>query len=202
MMKLLITIAIAASALAALVFGMNALLVVDDLAGCTQPNTTNPKCAPADAIVAVSGGDTTARTAEAIRLYKEDWAPWLVFSGAALDPQSSSNAQAMRRQALNAGVPDYAILLDEQALDTADNASRTLQLLTRNADRIILVTSPYHQRRAGIEFERTFGSQTTIVNHPTPTDRLWSRYWWTTPHGWWLATSESVKTLIVMVLKK
>ena len=40
-------------------------------------------CRKADAIVVVSGGDTNARTDEAIKLYKEGWAPLIVVSGAA-----------------------------------------------------------------------------------------------------------------------
>ena len=44
--------------------------------------------AKVDAIVAISGGETDARTAEAIKLYKDGWATHIIFSGAALDPNS------------------------------------------------------------------------------------------------------------------
>jgi uncharacterized SAM-binding protein YcdF (DUF218 family) len=66
------------------------------------------------------------------------------------------------------------------------------------AKRIIVVTSEYHQRRAGLEFQYFFGKDITIVNHPTRHDRLWPQYWWTSLRGWSLALSESVKTVFVM----
>ena len=44
----------------------------------------------ADVIVAISGGDTDARTAEAVRLYKEGWGANIIFSGAAQDPTGPS----------------------------------------------------------------------------------------------------------------
>jgi uncharacterized SAM-binding protein YcdF (DUF218 family) len=185
-----------AGTLALLVWGINSYLTIDDLTACTEPTVLVATCAPADAIVAISGGDTPARAEEAINLYKEGWAPKLVFSGAALDTSGPSNAAAMRRQALAAGVPDTAIVLEENAVDTMQNASSTFRLLS-DARRIILVTSPYHQRRASIEFERIFGDNVAIVNHPTPNDRAWPSTWYLSPGGWWLAVSEVAKTAVV-----
>jgi uncharacterized SAM-binding protein YcdF (DUF218 family) len=182
--------------LALIVWGITSYLMVDDLAKCDMPNPLISACAPADAIVAVSGGDTPARTDEAIKLYLDGWAPTLVFSGAALDTTGPSNAEAMKRQALAAGVPESAILTDSESRDTAQNASRTFRLL-EDKKRIILVTSPYHQHRASLEFEHVFGQGVDIVNHPTSTDRMWPETWYLTANGWWLAVSETVKTFIV-----
>lgn len=191
-----VTVALAVGVFAA-VSGLNDFLGPDDLKKCPGPSLLDPMCAPADAIVAVSGGDTPARVNEAVRLYKAGWAPQLVFSGAALDQSGPSNAEAMYKQASALGVPDSAILLEKNALDTTQNAFRASQLLT-GANRVIVVTSPYHQRRAGLEFKRFLGQQVTVVNHPTPYDHLWPEFWWTTSNGWWLALGESVKTLFVM----
>jgi uncharacterized SAM-binding protein YcdF (DUF218 family) len=182
---------------ALIVWAINSYLTIDDLVTChNQPNPLVAKCASADAIVAISGGDTPARAQEAISLYKEGWAPRMVFSGAALDQSGPSNAEAMRKQAIAAGVPEDAILLDEKAADTQQNASRTLALLS-DAKRLILVTSPYHQHRAGLEFQHIFGDDVDIVNHPTPSDHLWPTTWYLTTTGWWLALSETAKTAFV-----
>lgn len=197
MIKLIFTGAILGVALWAAVTGVNNLLAVDDLKQCAGPSLTNSACAPADAIVAISGGDTPARVAEAVKLYKAGWGRELVFSGAALDAEGPSNAEAMQAQAIAAGVPESAILLENNAYDTTENALHTSVLLS-DAKRVIVVTSPYHQRRAGLEFKRFLGEQVQVVNHPTPYDRLWPDYWWTTWNGWWLALAESAKTLIVM----
>src|SRR5690349_5846330 len=76
----------------------------DDLQRCT-PRPTNGDCKAADAIIAVSGGDTIARTSEAVALYEKGWAPLLIFSGAAADISGPSNALAMKRYAVENGVP-------------------------------------------------------------------------------------------------
>ncbi len=196
-MRVLIFVGLLILTLWGAIVGVEALLSEDDLASCSVPVLVDPKCAPADAIVAISGGDTSARVAEAIKLYNQGWAPKLVFSGAALDTSGPSNAEAMRDQAINVGVPSSAILIEENSLDTAENAFLT-SALVGSVNRIIVVTSPYHQRRAGLEFSHFFGDKVKVVNHPTQHDRQWQNYWWSTPSGWYLALSESVKTLFVM----
>lgn len=196
-MRLLLFIGLLVLALWGAVVGINNLLSVDDLARCNGPSLVDPKCAQADAIVAISGGDTSARVAEAIKLYNQGWAKKLVFSGAALDSSGPSNADVMRKQALEVGVPASDIITEGDSLNTADNAFRT-SVLVGGVKRIIVVTSPYHQRRAGLEFQHFFGNQVQVVDHPTPYDRQWQNYWWSTTSGWTLAVSESVKTLFVM----
>ncbi|HSE61867.1 MAG TPA: YdcF family protein [Candidatus Saccharimonadales bacterium] len=197
MLKLILTGAVVAGGLAGIVWSANSYLSIDDLKECMGPEVGSANCAPADVIVAISGGDTQARTNEAIKLYKAGWAPKLIFSGAALDTSGPSNAEAMRNQALESGVPDGDIILDKFAVDTSENATGTASLLSNRDRRVILVTSPYHQRRASIEFQRVFGDAITVVNHPTSTDRNWGANWWLTSTGWLLAFSETVKTVVV-----
>ena len=171
-------------------------LTPNDLRGC-EAVSSGSDCQPADAIVAVSGGNTSLRAAEAIRLYQEGWAKTLVFSGAAADTTGPSNAEVMRRQAIAAGVPDDDIEVEMLAQTTRQNAERVKQLLVEagggGAKRVILVTSPYHQRRASLEFKARAGDGITIVNHPIKSDPDWSTVWWLTPRGWWLAVGELIK---------
>ena len=175
--------------------GLPLYLGPDDLSGCAKP--ASDKCAPADAIIVVSGGDTVARTAEGVRLYKDGWAPTIVFSGAAKDPDSPSNAEAMHNQAVEAGVPASDIILEEFATNTAENAENTASIVASHGlKRIILVTSAYHQRRTSIEFSKKLGADVQIVNHPVRNDKQWSQWWWAIPYGWWLGASELVKILV------
>ena len=171
----------------------------DDLRRCdSQPQATHidSSCHAADAIVAVSGGDTVARTNEAIKLYKNGWAALLVFSGAAQDKTGPSNAEAMKRHAVQAGVPEEDIITEEYSENTEENARNTKELLTQNSvKRVILVTSSYHQRRASLEFRKRAGSDITIVNHPVAYDKQWTKQWYATPSGLWLAASELVKVM-------
>lgn len=158
------------------------------------------KLSKSEAIVAVSGGDTRARTMEAVRLYKGKWAPHIIFSGAALDPRSESNAAAMREIAMEAGVSPESITIEEGADNTRENASRVasqIQALEYNS--IILVTSPYHQRRTYIEFKKELGdSEVEIVNHPAPDQRWSRRSWWRSPFGWYITVSETPKVIYAL----
>lgn len=166
----------------------------DDLRSCTEPQALGT-CSRVDAIVAVSGGDTYARADEAIKLYEAGWADTLIFSGAAADSSGPSNAEAMARQAVRAGVPETAIITEELSRTTAENALNTSKFIAdQSIERIILVTSAYHQRRASLEFSATLGETVTIINHPVATDKHWVGFWWwTTGRGWWLAGGELVK---------
>jgi len=190
-MKLIASIVLA---LVLIVIGLSIYLAPDDLAGCDdRPAATTP-CQPADAIVAVSGGDTVARTREAIKLYQNGWAPKLIFSGAAQDKSGPSNAEAMRREARLAGIPDTNIIIEEYGETTKQNAENTQSIFDRNGIKsVILVTSGYHQRRASLEFaSRTYAA---LRNHPVQSDNQWSSFWWATPIGWFLAVGEFVKII-------
>lgn len=172
----------------------------DDLAGCDQApdaKSINTDCHKADAIVAISGGDTSARVTEAVTLYKSGWAEQLIFSGAARDKTGPSNAEVMKGQAVASGVPADQILIEETSVNTQENARNTRTLIeTHDLHRIILVTSAYHQRRASLEFRNraaTEGKAVVIINHPVQYDRQWRENWYFTPSGWWLAGGELVK---------
>jgi uncharacterized SAM-binding protein YcdF (DUF218 family) len=178
-----------------LIVAVSVYLQPNDLRTCEGVVGSTSPCAPVDAIVAVSGGDTNARTDEAIALYKKGWSDKLIFSGAAQDKTGPSNAAAMQLRALNAGVPESAIFLDEYSETTRQNAVNTVNIFTsENIDSIILVTSGYHQRRASLEFEKR-AENVVVLNHPVTTDRDWSVWWWTNPRGWTLAISEIFKII-------
>lgn len=186
-------------AVAALIIALSLYLQPDDLADCDTTPGTSVHCQPVDAIVAVSGGNTPARTMEAIELYKNGWSDTLIFSGAAQDKSGPSNAAAMQSTAISMGVPASAIYLDEYSNTTKENAENTQTIFAdRKIKDVILVTSGYHQRRASLEFNKR-ASDVTILNHPA-VDEDWSVWWWTTPRGWWLATSEFVKIIAFYVV--
>lgn len=152
----------------------------------------------ADAIIVVSGGDTRGRTMHGIDLYQQGLAPKLIFSGAAADPNSASNAKAMLAIATSRGVPADAVELDEVARDTKENAESTKTLAEQHKT-IILVTSDYHQRRVSKEFKKAYGVDTVFINSPAK-DKNWGRKsWFFTPYGWWISVTEPLKLLFSQV---
>lgn len=196
-MKLLKIILVVAVLFFAVVWAIGSYLNVDNLHGCGDVPSTKKGCEPADAVVAISGGDTSARAAEAIKLYKEGWGQILIFSGAAADKSGPSNARVMEAQAITAGVDPNAIFLDETSETTAQNASETSDIFKKQGvTSAIIVTSAYHERRAMLEFDKR-ATGVEIRGHPVAQDSQWGPFWWATPVGWSLAVSETVHSFIL-----
>ncbi len=102
--------------------------------------------------IVVLGGDsaTGARVQYAVQLYRQGWAPKLVFSGELFRIDFCENA-LMQTQAIHAGISPEAIVLAPCGAYTS-TLTETLALrsfLTEDKiNRIILVTSNFHTRRA------------------------------------------------------
>ena len=147
-----------------------------------------------DVIVAVSG-DEGLRMETAVELWRLGYAPYLLFSGASLDPTSVSSAEIMKRQAMELGVPASAILVEPNSATTEENARFVAQVMQQRGFRTaILVTSPYHQRRASILFARSFGpAGLAFRNHPAD-DPTWDEdRWWMYPRSRTLTVIELAK---------
>lgn len=180
--------------------GLNIYLQPDDISRCGSKPSSDIGCQSVDAIVAISGGDTNARTKEAIDLFENGWSTKLILSGAAQDKTGPSNAAVMKTLAIKNGVPESAIIIDEYSETTEQNAQNSNKIFTdNNIKKIILVTSGYHQRRAGLEFNKRT-QNIVILNHPTMAGNDWSFWWWITLTGWYLAISEIVKIIAFYVL--
>lgn len=186
----------------AVVVGIIVALVALLFVGLPYYLAPQGKLAKTDAIVAISGGETTSRALGAVKLYDEGYAPTIIFSGAAEDPASESNAAAMRTIAMMHDVPKSAILVEEDSVDTYENAQNTARIIKdHNISSIILVTSPYHQRRASIEFRRALGKDFTVINHST-SDKNWRRSaWWKNDYSLSLTLSEFQKIMFLYLSK-
>jgi uncharacterized SAM-binding protein YcdF (DUF218 family) len=110
---------------------------------------------PSDAVIAVSG-DGPERVATSIELMRQGLARRLVISGGVYG-RGTNAAHVMRDQALQSGVREDEIIVDDQATSTALNALGSARVMkTHGLRSAILVTSPYHTRRAGMMFHRVF----------------------------------------------
>lgn len=151
----------------------------------------------ADAIVVVSGGQTTSRAEKGIDLYKQGYASNIIFSGAALD-DGPSNAFAMRDQALASGVPAGNIYIDEKSQNTYENAVNSKAILqSLAASKIILVTSPYHQRRANQTFESVLGKSYQVLGVSAFDDRWSKSQWWRRGFPLFISVSETWKLIYI-----
>lgn len=131
----------------------------------SQPMVETPK---ADAIVLLGGalrGDSTMgtlpdlnqyadRLVHAVALFKAGKADYIVLSGGSA-PGSRSEAHLMQDVLAVMGVPSSALILEDQSRNTHDNAVNSAALLkARGMNRILLVSSAFHMRRADALFKR------------------------------------------------
>lgn len=114
-----------------------------------------------------AGGGAQERLGRAIELYRQGYAPMLVLSSGYV--YSFREAQVMRTLAIDEGVPSSAILLEERSTNTYQNVTFVHDLLReRHATRILLVSSPYHMRRALLVWHKQAPEVAVI---PTPPDQ-------------------------------
>lgn len=127
---------------------------------------------PADAIVVLGAAQWNgrpspvlqARLDRAIALYREGYAPLLVLTGGSVAGDPFSEASVGRAYAQAQGVPDEAILVEEESRSTLENLRGAWQLLSpRRAFSILLVSDPFHMARA-LAMARDLGFQA----HPAP----------------------------------
>ncbi|MDP2157801.1 MAG: YdcF family protein [Nitrospirota bacterium] len=134
---------------------------------------------PADVIV-VLAGEQEERVLYGIKLFKDDWArkDRIIMAGGPL-VWKYTWAALMKEQAESLGIPGKKILLEDKSRSTEEDALYTKEILQKNGFKsIILVTSPYHSRRASLIFIRVLGSEFKVIS--APSDESWFSVndWW------------------------
>ncbi|MDP1571643.1 MAG: ElyC/SanA/YdcF family protein [Vicinamibacterales bacterium] len=150
-----------------------------------SPLTVTAPPQPADAIVVFAGGVGESgragggfqeRVTQAVELYKAGYAPRVVFSSGFVF--TMREAEVMRAVAEANGVPRDAIVLEERAANTYENVAFTQDILeARGWRRILLVSSPYHMRRALLTW-RHVAPGTEVVPAPVPESQFYARDGW------------------------
>ncbi len=158
---------------AGMIWAMTFVAVLIFATGYPSPQAT-PR--PADAIVCLGAGmsrtqgwlapDSASyrRAATCARLQASGVAPVIIFTGAG--HEISSAAAAMARVASAQGVPDSAIVLEEEANSTIQNAAFSVPRLPDGAARIIVVSDRFHLPRSVTIFRMLTGLQV----EPFPAD--------------------------------
>lgn len=122
---------------------------------------------PADIILVLSGGNESERTDHAVALYKGGYAPRVLFSGS-VRMSGGDNAEYLKNLAVQKGLPESAVLIEDQATSTYENLLHSREILLKmRAKRVLLVTSPLHQRRAYLVARKVLrNTPIEIVNAP------------------------------------
>ena len=137
---------------------------------------------PADVIVVLAGREKE-RVEYGVKLFKEDWArkDRIIMSGGPL-LWNYTAAALMKLQAESLGIPRKNIILEDRSMTTAEEAEYTREILDKYGYRsIILVTSPYQSKRAGIIFRKVMGDNVRVIC--APVEDSWFRFddWWRRP---------------------
>lgn len=127
----------------------------------------------------VPSGALVARVEQAVALYHQGVAPWLLLSGG-VGAHPPSEARVMRELAVAAGVPASACVLEEDSLSTEANAWFSARVLReRGARRVVVVSDPYHLLRARQCFRREGLEVATSPASIAGRMRAWDRAYWT-----------------------
>ena len=141
-------------------FGFLVVVVLGSILGLDLYGQKRPNNQSFDAIVVAgcrvkSNGEPSlalqARVRHAVALYKDGYAPKLLFTGGTPDDRPSE-ALAARIYAESLGVDPSVILLEEESTSTDENA-RFAKEQYAEFDKIVVVSDSYHIFRS----ERVFG---------------------------------------------
>jgi uncharacterized SAM-binding protein YcdF (DUF218 family)/glycosyltransferase involved in cell wall biosynthesis len=119
-----------------------------------------------------AGGGYQERVKQAVDLYEGGYAPQMVFSSGFVF--AFREAEVMRALAVDRGVPPGAIHLESQARNTYENVQYTTALARQQGwRRVLLVSSPYHMRRALLTWRRA-APDIEVVSTPVAASQFYA----------------------------
>lgn len=113
-----------------------------------------------------AGGGYQERVQQAVNLYQNGYAKHVIFStGFAF---TFREGEVMRSLAIENGVPAESILLETLAANTYENVVRSHQIMASHSWRsALVVSSPYHMRRALMTWRKQAPEVTTVATPVT-----------------------------------
>ncbi len=134
---------------------------------------------PADVIVVLAGEEKESVEYGAY-LFREDWAKKdrMIMAGGPL-VWKHSWASLMKEHAEYLGIPGRNILLEDKSRNTEEDAKYTKEILQKYKYKsLILVTAPYHSKRAFTIFQKVMGKDIKIISAPVENSWFNFKDWW------------------------
>ena len=153
----------------------------------------------ANAIIVLSGGDES-RMSEALRLYNENYAKMIILTetGQTTEGYSQLHSFDMRIVLLSNGVPSGNILVTNRLVSSTRDEALSVKnlMINQQMKSAIIVTDPYHTRRAYNIFNEIFAN-TNIRLSIQSVHNSWynSRTWFLKIDGWKFTILEYLKLL-------
>lgn len=123
---------------------------------------------PADVIL-IPGGSHPQLRERAADLYHQGMAPYILPSGGPTKNVASTEWEFLREVGVGCGVPQEAILREDQAANTFENARFSWKVLQQHgvpAQKVILVCKSYHARRSLLTYQTVFPQSTQLMVCP------------------------------------
>lgn len=126
----------------------------------------------ADCILVLGSHDTRVAQRGA-EIYLEGWAPLLLFSGGlgrlTSESWTQTEADLFAQIAIEKGVPENAILIENKSTNTGENILFSQQLLKEKGlspQKFIVVQKPYMERRSYATFKKHWPDKELVVTSP------------------------------------
>lgn len=114
-----------------------------------------------------------ARLDHSVGLFARGLARRVVVTGGVAEGDTASEAAVSRLYLLASGVPDSAILLENEGRTTGQSLDRAARMLhARRIDTVLVVSDPFHVLRAQRVAQR---AGLVAYTSPTRTDHIWRR---------------------------
>lgn len=139
---------------------------------------------PADVIHVISGLDY--RTDYGIQLLIAGYAKKIFFTGSWCDEIQGVHAERGKERAINQGIPPHAIVTDStEVISTYQEATRLKIWIDQSqtpVNSVIVVSDPFHMRRAKWTYRQVLGDSIDIQMAPVPFENTsLHRRWWEDP---------------------
>jgi uncharacterized SAM-binding protein YcdF (DUF218 family) len=154
---------------------------------------------PSDVIHVISGPDY--RTDYAIQLYKRGYARQIFFTGSCwCGTTQITYAEYSKERAIEYGVPPQAIATDgSRVTSTYSEALKLKEWIEPSPvpiHSVIVVSDPYHMRRARWAYREVLGGEIRLQMAPVPFElSQYQRHWWTDGESRNMVRDEYLKIL-------
>ncbi|OKP96265.1 YdcF family protein [Paenibacillus sp. P46E] len=144
-----------------------------------------------DVIIVLSGG--SGRIEKGAELYKEGYASYLLLSNA---KEATGTSGDILQTDLAHGIPKAAILSENAALSTYQNAELTLPILKQHGfTSAIVVSSEFHMRRVKLLFDHVYKKSGIKLTYIGSDSGYNANYWWSDKYSRETTFSEYTKMI-------
>ncbi len=121
-------------------------------------------------VIILPGSSHIQLIKRAIQLYLEEKAGLLIFTGGYNEKIQQTESEWAKKLAIEAGIPESAILTESRSTNTKENAIEARSLLEKSAidpKVIVLPSKTYHSRRLLMTFQKLFPNCEILISGVT-----------------------------------